>query len=52
MASLIASYRDVLYWGSPTGIDFFLRTLATCVLVLLLGYVVFCRYSAAFGEEA
>ncbi|MGD8626710.1 MAG: ABC transporter permease [Anaerolineae bacterium] len=52
MASLIASYRDVLYWGSPTGIDFFLRTLATCVLVLLLGYVVFCRFSATFGEEA
>ncbi|MBN1658848.1 MAG: ABC transporter permease [Anaerolineae bacterium] len=52
MASLIASYRDVLYWGSPTGFDFFLRTLATCVLVLLIGYLVFCRFSSAFGEEA
>ena len=27
MASLVASYRDVLYRGVPTGMDFFLRTL-------------------------
>jgi lipopolysaccharide transport system permease protein len=52
MASLVASYQDVLYWGHPTGWDFFLRTLATCAAVLVMGYVVFCRFSSVFGEEA
>lgn len=51
MASLVASYRDVLYWGELTGLDFFLRTLVTCLLVLVLGYLVFCRFSSLFGEE-
>jgi lipopolysaccharide transport system permease protein len=52
MASLVASYQDVLYWGHPTGWDFFLRTLATCALMLVIGYTVFCRFSSVFGEEA
>jgi lipopolysaccharide transport system permease protein len=52
MASLIASYRDVLYRGNFTGADFFLRTLVTCLLVLVAGYLVFCRFSRVFGEEA
>ena len=52
MASLVASYRESLYWGVPTGMDFFLRTLLTCFGVLLVGYLVFCRFSPLFGEEA
>ncbi len=52
MASLVASYQDVLYWGSPTGWDFFLRTLITCAAVFAVGYWVFCRFSPVFGEEA
>jgi ABC-type polysaccharide/polyol phosphate export permease len=52
MASLVAWYREALYWGVPTGWDFFLRTLATCLAVLVIGYVVFCRFSPVFGEEA
>jgi ABC-type polysaccharide/polyol phosphate export permease len=52
MASLVASYRDVLYWGVPTGVDFFLRTFATCLLIFLVGYAVFCRFSSTFGEQA
>lgn len=52
MASLVASYRDVLYRGNFTGADFFLRTLLTCFLMLVIGYLVFCRFSRAFGEEA
>ena len=32
MASLVASYRDVLYWGNFTGWDFFLRTFVTCCI--------------------
>jgi ABC-type polysaccharide/polyol phosphate export permease len=52
MASLVASYQEVLYWGVPTGLDFFLRTVVTCFLVLLFGYWIFHRFSSAFGEEA
>jgi ABC-type polysaccharide/polyol phosphate export permease len=51
MASLIASYRDLLYWGAPTGLDFLLRTSATALIVLVVGYMVFLRYSSRFGEE-
>ena len=52
MASLVASYREVLYWGVPTGWDFFLRTFLTCAIVLVVGYMVFYRFSRLFGEEA
>jgi ABC-type polysaccharide/polyol phosphate export permease len=51
MASIIASYQDVLYWGAPTGVDFLLRTALTSLLVLVVGYLVFLRYSSRFGEE-
>jgi lipopolysaccharide transport system permease protein len=51
MASLVASYRDVLYYGVPTGLDFFLRTALTCAAILVLGYLLFCRFSRVFGEE-
>lgn len=51
MASLINTYRDILYWGYRTDADFFLRTAATCVLMLIIGYWVFNRYSGRFGEE-
>jgi ABC-type polysaccharide/polyol phosphate export permease len=52
MASLVASYRDVLLRGEWTGLDFFLRTFVTCLIVLIVGYLVFCRFSPLFGEEA
>jgi len=51
MASLIASYRDLLYRGAPTGLDFLLRTAVTSLIVLVAGYLVFLRYSPRFGEE-
>jgi ABC-type polysaccharide/polyol phosphate export permease len=51
MASLIASYRDVLYRGNFTGLDFFLRTFVTCLVALLVGYYIFGRFSPLFGEE-
>jgi len=51
MASIIASYRDLLYRGAPTGLDFMLRTAATALIVLVVGYLVFLRYSPRFGEE-
>ena len=51
MASLAAAYRDVLYWGNPVGLDFLARTALTCLVILGLGYWIFCRLSPRFGEE-
>ncbi len=51
MASVIASYRDLLYWGTYTGLDFLFRTAVTSLIVLVIGYLIFLRYSPRFGEE-
>lgn len=51
MASIIRVYRDLLYWGYRTDIDFFLRTMATSLIVLIVGYWFFHRFSGRFGEE-
>lgn len=51
MASIVASYQDVLYWGSPAGWDFLLRTALTAAVVLIVGYAVFSRFSPRFSEE-
>ncbi|OGO40565.1 MAG: hypothetical protein A2Z04_03725 [Chloroflexi bacterium RBG_16_57_9] len=57
MASVIDAYRTILYGspdGSPPGppaFDFLSRTLMTALIVLVVGYLVFARYSPVFGEE-
>lgn len=51
MASIIASYRDTLYWGTQPALDFFARSTVTAVIVLVIGYLVFHRFSASFAEE-
>jgi len=51
MASLVAAYRDVLYHGRLVGLDFLARTAATSLVVLLIGYAVFLKFSPRFGEE-
>lgn len=51
MASLVNMYRDLLYWGYRTDLDFFLRTAVTAIAVLLFGAWFFRRYSDRFGEE-
>jgi len=51
MASLVASYRDLLCRGAPTGLDFLSRTAVTVLIVFIVGYLVFLRYSPRFGEE-
>ena len=51
MASLVATFRDLLYWGYHTNLDFFLRTGATALAVLAAGYWFFVRFSKSFGEE-
>ena len=50
MASLVATYRDLLYWGYHTNLDFFLRTAATAIAVLVFGYWFFVHHSSRFGE--
>lgn len=51
MASLIASYRVILYHGAPPALDFLFRTLVTALAFLVGGYLVFLRYSRVFAEE-
>lgn len=51
MASLINAYRDILYWGYRTDLDFLMRTLITSLTILVVGYWFFQRYSGRFGEE-
>jgi lipopolysaccharide transport system permease protein len=51
MASLVAAYRDILFRGAVPGLDFLLRTAVTCLVVFIIGYLIFCRYSKVFGEE-
>jgi ABC-type polysaccharide/polyol phosphate export permease len=51
MASLIAAYRDLLYWGYRTDLDFLLRTAVTSLAILAFGYWLFVRFSGRFGEE-
>ena len=51
MASIIATYRDILYYGRPIGWDFFLRTAITALLVLLIGGWVFNHWRGRFAEE-
>jgi ABC-type polysaccharide/polyol phosphate export permease len=51
MASLVAAYRDVLYYGRLVGLDFLARTAITSLVVLVIGYAVFFKFSSRFGEE-
>jgi lipopolysaccharide transport system permease protein len=51
MASLIDFYRDIFYLGGMPGWDAIIRTLITALLVLVVGYLFFVRFSARFGEE-
>jgi len=51
MASLISSYRIILYHGAPPAFDFLFRTLITALAFLILGYLFFAHYSRVFGEE-
>ena len=51
MASLVASYRVILVDGSPPALDFLARTAITAGVILLIGWLVFHRYSWRFAEE-
>lgn len=51
MASIVQAYRDLLYYGYRTDLDFFLRTAVTAIAILIFGYWFFLRHSGRFGEE-
>ncbi|MCS7001579.1 MAG: ABC transporter permease [Dehalococcoidia bacterium] len=51
MASLISTYRLILYNNAPPDPLFLARTAFTCVVVLVIGYLVFRRLAPGFGEE-
>jgi ABC-type polysaccharide/polyol phosphate export permease len=51
MASLVAAYRDILYFGRLVGPDFLARTAVTSLVILLVGFLAFYRFSPRFGEE-
>jgi ABC-type polysaccharide/polyol phosphate export permease len=51
MASLIAAYRSLLYWGYRPDLDFLVRTAVTVFAVLAAGYLFFLRLRARFAEE-
>ncbi len=51
MASLVAAYRDLLYWGYRTNLDFLFRTGVTAIVALLIGYIFFLRFRQRLGEE-
>lgn len=51
MASLIASYRVILYDGAPPAWDFLLRTTVTAIGFLILGYLFFRRFRRSMAEE-
>ena len=51
MTSLIATYRVILWDGAPPAFDFLLRTTVTALACLLVGILVFRRYSWRFAEE-
>jgi len=51
MASIIATYRVILYSGSPPDPYFFIRTLLTALGMLGIGALIFYHYSRRFAEE-
>jgi lipopolysaccharide transport system permease protein len=57
MASIIDGYRTVLWGtlnsGGPTSMSpiFMVRTMATSLIVLVFGYLVFVRFQHLFGEK-
>jgi lipopolysaccharide transport system permease protein len=52
MASIINTYQDILYNGTLTRLDFFLRTAVTAFIILVFGYWFFLKFSHRFGEVA
>lgn len=50
MASYIESYRTILFFGYPPGLDFTIRTCFTGVITFVIGYVLFMWKRKRIGE--
>ncbi len=51
VASVVAIYRDILYFSSMPDPAFLLRTAAQALALMVLGWAVFSRFSDRFVEE-
>ncbi len=51
MASIISSWRLILYNGGNIDPSFILRTMITSAIIFVIGYLFFSRLSRSFGEE-
>ena len=51
MASVIESYRLMFYDNAPSDLGFLARTFASCLLTLIVGWLIFARLSPRFVEE-
>ncbi len=51
MASIISSWRIILYNGGSPDPIFILRIIITAVVIFIAGYAFFARLSRSFGEE-
>ena len=51
MASIIANYRVIVFYGAPPAWDFVFRTFITAIFFLLTGLFIFYRYHTRFSEE-
>jgi ABC-type polysaccharide/polyol phosphate export permease len=48
---MVNIFQELMYHGRITALDFWLRTAATSIVILIVGFLVFRRYSPRFGEE-
>ena len=51
LASFINLYQDAMYKGQVTVIEYWLRTSITAIVVFILGFLFFRKFSPRFGEE-
>lgn len=51
MASVVQQYRLIFYDNAPLDLGFLARTLFSCVLTMILGWVFFAKMSPRFVEE-
>jgi len=51
MASLVAFYRVIFYYGASPAWDFLLRTTVTAIAFLIAGYLFFTRFKRSIAEE-
>jgi len=51
MASIVQQYRLIFYDNAPLDLSFLARTLFSCVLTMIFGWLFFAKMSPRFAEE-